>query len=110
MTTDYFFLQAAPGGGFGIDTLLMFGIVIVIFYFFMIRPQSKKASETKTFQEELRKGMDVVTASGILGRINKIDGDVVTLEVGTKSYIQVVRNAISKDMTESVFSPEAESK
>ena len=105
---DYLLLQAAPGGGFGIDTLLMFGIVIVIFYFFMIRPQSKKAKETKTFQEELTKGMDVVTASGILGRINKIDGDIVTVEVGTKTYIQVVRNAISKEMTDSVFNAEAE--
>ena len=105
---DYLLLQAAPGGGFDVSTLLMFGIVIVIFYFFMIRPQTKKANETKSFQEELTKGRDVVTASGILGRINKIDGDIVTLEVGTKNYIQVVRNAISKEMTESVFSPEEE--
>lgn len=107
---DQLLLQAAPGGGFGIDTFLMFGIVIIIFYFFMIRPQSKKAKETKTFQEELSKGMDVVTASGILGRINKIDGDIITLEVGTKSYIQVVRNAVSKDMTDSVFNAEEEKK
>jgi preprotein translocase subunit YajC len=47
--------------------------------------------------------MDVVTASGILGRINKIEGEIVTLEVGSKSYIRLTKSAISKDITEQVY-------
>lgn len=56
--------------------------------------------------EELEKGDDVVTASGIIGKINKIEDNIVQLEVGTKTYIRVTKNAISKEMTESVFKAE----
>jgi preprotein translocase subunit YajC len=54
--------------------------------------------------EGLEKGTEVVTASGIIGKITKMEDDIITLEVGTKVYIRVTRNAISKEMTESVFS------
>lgn len=95
------FLQSAADGG--MYNLLFFGAIIAVFYFFLIRPQNKARKEGKSFQENLQKGDDVVTASGILGRINKIDENIVTLEVGTKTYIQVTRNSISKDLTEAVF-------
>ena len=100
------FLQAAADGG--MYNLLFFGAIIAVFYFFLIRPQNKARKEGKSFQENLQKGDDVVTASGILGRINKIDENIVTLEVGTKTYIQVTRNSISKDLSEAVFSPAEE--
>ena len=51
-----------------------------------------------------------MTASGIIGRINKIEGEIVTLEVGNKNYIRVTRNSISKEMTEAVYAPEKEGK
>ena len=51
----------------------------------------------------LEKGDDVVTSSGILGKINKIEDEIITLEVGSKTYIRVTRNAISKEMTDSVY-------
>ncbi|MBK6390279.1 MAG: preprotein translocase subunit YajC [Saprospiraceae bacterium] len=92
-------LQAASGGG--ILNLLMFPILLVIMYFFFIRPQQKRQKDQAKFQTEIKKGDDIVTLSGIIGRVNKIEGDIVSLQIDTKSYINVVKSAISKDMTES---------
>ena len=59
--------------------------------------------EQKNFSESLDKGQEVVTASGIIGKITKMEDEIVTLEVGTKVYIRVTRNAISKEMTDALF-------
>jgi len=96
-------LQAGGDGG-GMSQLLIIGAMFVVFYFFLIRPQSKRQKEQKNFMEGLEKGTEVVTASGIIGKITKMEDDIITLEVGTKVYIRVTRSAISKEMTESVFS------
>ena len=96
-------LQAGGDGG-GMSQLLIIGAMFVVFYFLLIRPQSKRQREQKNFMEGLEKGTEVVTASGIIGKITKMEDDIITLEVGTKVYIRVTRSAISKEMTESVFS------
>lgn len=83
--------------------LLFFGLIFVVFYFFLIRPQARKQKEQAKFVEGMQKGDEVVTSSGIIGRINKLEDDVVTLEVGSKIYIRVVKSAISKEMTEAVM-------
>lgn len=99
---EYLLLQT--GGGFmevlmgSWPILLMF----VVIYFFFLRPQANRQKAQDKFLTELEKGAEVVTASGILGRINKIDGNIVTLQVDTKTFIKVTKSAISKDMTESV--------
>lgn len=73
-------LLAAEGGQNSMMTLVMFGAVFLIMYFFMIRPQSKKRKEAEAMREALTKG-DRVIANGIYGKILKIDGDEVTLEL-----------------------------
>ena len=62
----------------------------------------------KNFVDGIKKGDQVVTASGILGRINKIEDEIVTLEVGNKTYIQVTKNAISKEMTEQIYATQTQ--
>ncbi len=94
-------LQANGGGTYN---LIFFGLIILVFWMFLIRPQSKKQKEQRKFGDELQKGDDVVTASGMLGRISKIEEDIVTLEVGTKTFIRVTKNAISKEMTDALYS------
>ena len=91
------FLQA--GGSFitQVGPLLL---IPIVFYFFLMRPQAAKRDEQKAFEESLEKGKEVVTASGIIGKINKIDGGVITLEVANGTFIRVVKSAISKEMTE----------
>lgn len=74
--------------------------IFVVFYFFFIRPQQKKAKEQNSFIANINKGDDVVTASGIIGKINKIEGEIVTLQIDQKTFIRVTKSSISKEMTE----------
>lgn len=82
---------------------MLFPILLVgVFYFFFIRPQSKMRKDQETFASSLEKGTEVVTSSGMLGRINKIEDNIVTLQVDTKTFIRVTRGAISKEMTDAL--------
>ena len=62
--------------------------------------ESIKQKEQSVFSSELKKGDEIVTASGIIGTINKIEDQVVTLELDSKTFVKVVPSAISKEMTE----------
>lgn len=87
----------AAGGPQGGDTLMgMLPIVLmfVILYFLMIRPQMKKAKEHRTMLEALAKG-DEVVAVGILGRIEKLSDNYLTLEVAPNVTIQVQKQAVT---------------
>jgi len=61
----------------------------------LIRPQVKRQRETQKFIENLREGMEVLTQAGIIGRITKIDGNVVRLMVDEKTFIKVVKQSIT---------------
>jgi len=93
------FLQAAQGGQFQIFFMLA---LFAILYFFFFRPQMKKQKEQGNFMNDLAKGDEVCLASGIIGRINKIEGNIVHLQIDQKTFIRVTKNAVSKEMTESV--------
>ena len=99
----FIFLQA---GGFDPSSLLTnFGpliLIFLVFWFFFIRPQGKRQKEQEDFSNNLEKGDKIVTSSGILGKINKVEGNIITVEVGNKTYIQFTRNAISKELTDAL--------
>ncbi len=101
----FIFLQGG-GGNAGMFNLLFFGLIILVFWLFIIRPQAKRQREQNNFLNALEKGQTIVTASGIIGKINKIEGDVVTLEVGTKNFIRVLKSAVSKEMTDALSKQE----
>lgn len=82
-------------------------MILVVFYFFMIRPQMKRQKEQAAFADSLEKGKEVVTASGMIGKINKIDGQVVFLEVANNTFIRVTKASVSKEMTEAFFATKA---
>ncbi len=84
----------------GASSLIMMLVMFVIFYFFFIRPNMNKQKEQVTFQTELKKGDEVVTASGIIGKINRIDDKEVTLDIDGKTFMRFTIGAISKEMTE----------
>lgn len=100
ISSEFIFLQS--GGSAGFANLIFIALIFIVFYFFLIRPQSKRQKEQRLFLDGLEKGQEVVTAGGIIGRINKIEGNVVTIEVGTKTYLRVMRNVINKDQTEAL--------
>lgn len=91
----------------GLLSFVPFIMVLFIIYFFFIRPQAKKQKEQNTWSDELQKGDRVVTGSGVIGKISKIEGNVITLEVGSKVFIPFVKGAISKDMTDALDIKEA---
>jgi preprotein translocase subunit YajC len=75
-------------------------LIILIFYFFMIRPQMKRQKEVRKFRESLAKGDKVVTTGGIYGRIVEVKETTVTLEIAKDVQIKVDKNGIIKDMTD----------
>ncbi len=75
-------------------------LIVVVFYFFMIRPQVKRQKEVRKFRESLAKGDKVVTTGGIYGRIVEIKETVVILEIAKDVQIKVDKNGIVKDMSD----------
>ena len=71
-----------------------FAVIIGVFYFFLIRPQAKKQKETQSFLSSLKVGDQVVTTSGILGRIAGMNEQVVTLEIANEVQIKVLRSLV----------------
>ncbi|MCB0526464.1 MAG: preprotein translocase subunit YajC [Saprospiraceae bacterium] len=92
-TVAHILLQATSTSS-GLAGMLFPLLIIVVFYFFLIRPQVKKQKEVQKFQEDLKEGMEVVTNAGIIGRITKIDGPIVRLMVDEKTFIRVVKSSV----------------
>ncbi len=85
--------------------------MIAVFYFFMIRPQAKKAKQQKQFVNNLQKGDKIVTIAGIHGTVNKVNDDsTLMLEVSPGSYIKIERSSISMEWTANINKPATEVK
>jgi preprotein translocase subunit YajC len=96
------FAQPAAGGAEPnpLMTFLPLVLVIVVFYFFMIRPQMKKQKEVAAFRNSLAKGDKVVTTGGIYGKILELKDNTVLLQVDDNVKIRVDKAAIVKDMSD----------
>jgi len=88
--------QAQPAGGSPYATYIIFGAMILVFYFFMIRPQQKKQKDQKKFGEELKKGDYVVTIGGAHGYVHEIDTDTIVVKVES-GLIRFNKSAISME-------------
>jgi preprotein translocase subunit YajC len=75
-------------------------LIIVVFYFFMIRPQMKRQKEVRKFRESLSKNDKVVTTGGIYGRVVEVKDTTVILEITKDVQIKVDKNGIVKDMSD----------
>jgi preprotein translocase subunit YajC len=92
-------MAAAPQGqGDALTSLLPLVFIFIVFYFLLIRPQSKKAKEHKQMVEALTKGDEVVTNGGLLGRITKVGDNFVELEVADGIIVKVQRQAAASLM------------
>ena len=74
--------------------------IVVVFWFFMIRPQMKRQKELKKYRDELKKGDKVMTTGGIFGKIVEINDFTVIIEVESQARLKVSKEAIVKDMTD----------
>lgn len=76
---------------------LMMGLMMVVFYFFMIRPQQKKARDARKFRESLQKGAKVVTIGGMHGRVVEVNDTTVLLDVDNGVKLRFEKSAIAMD-------------
>ncbi|PZX52619.1 preprotein translocase subunit YajC [Algoriphagus chordae] len=91
--------QAAAGGSGILGQVFLFGSIILIMYFFMIRPQQKKQKDSKKFIEEIKRGDEVVTIGGLHGKVSSVEGDTVVLELDRGLKVTVEKSAISLDFS-----------
>ncbi|MSQ91475.1 MAG: preprotein translocase subunit YajC [Gammaproteobacteria bacterium] len=97
---------AQAAGGSSASTwmnILPLVLIFVVFYFLLIRPQTKRAKEHREMVAKLSAGDEVVTTGGILGRIAEIDESFVTLEVAPKVTIRVQRHQVTQLMPKGTF-------
>lgn len=95
--------HAMGGGGAGANAdpsqqmlgLLPLVAMFAIFYFLLIRPQQKRQKEHKAMLEALKKGDEVVTSAGMLGRVTALQEDVVTVEVAPDVKIKFQKSSIA---------------
>lgn len=95
MTLLNILLESAPGAMNGMN-IIMIVALIAIFYFFIIRPQSKKQKEIRKFRDSLKKGDRVVTAGGIYGKIREIEDEknTIILEIAENVKIRIDKGSI----------------
>lgn len=91
--------MAQPQGGSPegslISTLVMFGLIIGIFYFLILRPQQKRQKEKQRMLDNLKKGDKVVTGGGMHGTVAGLDDKTVLLQVSDNVKMKFERSAIS---------------
>lgn len=88
-------LQVPTGGG--LSNIIFIGAIIIVFYFFMVRPQQKKIREQKKFRESLTKGVNVVTIGGLHGKIVSVEDATVVLEVDKGIRLTFEKSAIASE-------------
>ena len=88
----------AQGQGNMMQTITFMGLIFIVFYFFMVRPQQKKLKQQKKYVEELKKGDLVVTTGGIHGKIVSLEATTAIIE--SESYkLKIERSAISSELS-----------
>lgn len=93
------FLQSPPPEGNNWQFLAMMSLLFVVFYFFMIRPQQKKAKEAKKFRESLQKGSKVITIGGLHGKVVEVNDKTILIEADTNVRLRFEKSAVAMDST-----------
>lgn len=89
--------QSAPGGsGSTLMQFLPLVLIFIVFYFLLIRPQTKRAKEHRAMVAALEVGAEVVTNGGILGKVTELAEQFISVEVAAGVNVKVQRNAISQ--------------
>jgi len=82
-------------------------LIMVVFYFFLIRPQMKRQKELKNFRESLKKGDRIITAGGIYGKINNITDNVITIDAGNNVLLKVDKSSVLRDTSDVENQPQS---
>ncbi len=96
--------QAASGSPAGtLTTILPLVLIFVVFYFLLIRPQTKRAKEHREMVAKLAVGDEIVTNGGVLGRISEVNEHFITLQVSSGVAIQVQKFQVAQLMPKGTF-------
>lgn len=88
--------SASPFAALGSSPLPLIAVMFAIFYFMLIRPQQKAQQKTKLFLDGLKKGDEVVTTGGVIGRIDRVaDGGVLVIEVANNVKLRVLKAQVA---------------
>jgi preprotein translocase subunit YajC len=93
MANLFIFMADPSGGDAGMLNLVFLGLIFVVFYFFIIRPQNKKQKEIKAKVDQLKKGDKVITSGGLVVIISQIEDDSILSDLGG-GKIRVLKTAI----------------
>lgn len=94
-------LMGAPQGESStLTTVFMLGSIMLVFYFFMLRPQMKKQKQQKAFKEAVKKGDKIVTIGGVHGKISEIRETVFIIDIENGGKMKIEKSAISMDYTD----------
>ena len=97
----YVLLMGQPTEGQNpLTSFLPLLLIIVVFYFFMIRPQMKRQKDLKKYRESLQKGDKVITTGGIYGKINALKDNHIIVEIDENVKIKIDKSAILKDSSD----------
>lgn len=94
------FIVLQQQAGNGLMSFLPLILIIVVFWFFMIRPQMKRQKELKNFRDSLKKGDKIVTTGGIYGKVVEIQDYYIIMEVEGQVHLKIDKSAVIKDMTD----------
>lgn len=94
-----FFIQNAlaadaPAADGGLFNLIMLVVLFLVFYFLLIRPQTKRAKEHKQMVEALQKGDEIITNGGLLGKIVELGDSFIAIDLGS-SEVKIQRQAVA---------------
>jgi preprotein translocase subunit YajC len=88
--------QGAPGQGNALMSFLPLVLIFVVFYFLLIRPQTKRAKEHRAMVAALEVGAEIVTNGGILGKVSELGDQFITIEVAPGINVKVQRTAVAQ--------------
>lgn len=95
------FAQSAEGKqGGGYSMLIFLGLMILIFYFFMIRPQQKKQKQIQQFRDNIKKGDSIITIGGIHGKVVDVKENTFVIEVADNVKMTIEKAAVAIDGNE----------
>jgi preprotein translocase subunit YajC len=97
--TPAFAQTAGAGAGSAFASFMPLVLIFAIMYFLLIRPQQKKAKEMKAMVEALRRGDQVLTQGGIIGKVNKVGDDgIIEVEIADGVRVKVLKHTIAQVM------------
>ncbi|MBK6296711.1 MAG: preprotein translocase subunit YajC [Sphingomonadales bacterium] len=88
--------SAAPGGAAAFFIQMMpLALIFIIFWFLLIRPQQQRAKQHRAMIDAVKKGDSIVTGGGLVGKVTKVEGDIVEVEIASGVKVKAIKATLS---------------